>query len=592
MLFIFFLAVNIAFAASKNVEKFDVEFVKSGTLYVSGAVRDIDLELYIPQKGLESMEVFPDNYEQIRDEYDNTMIRIHWDNPSGIEKYRVKFSIKNEAKHFRDTEFMGYWYQHLEKALEETPLTRQTDEMRQLAYADETDLEKLVRLTTWAKRNLKYERDPLKKQTKSSEWMFKYRRGACGEYSNLLTALLRSAQIPVRYVVGYAYSPETTNGTALESHAWIEALIDGRWVPADPTWLEVGYLDATHLVFAHLQDSNFTESIHWHGSGNVEWKKNDIEYSILSIEEKKPRPLALTVTPVKANQYGLITVDVTGECSMVDIEAQSCVDSMHRPVFEIYAPRRMFWLCPDQTVYWLFQAHALGNDYKCAITVYDQSDATAEKEIIVTGSKETEQTILDAPDQVLVNQELVIKSDSGGLFFSPNLTSAKQGREWSVTLKTPGAYNFYFFSSALVGEKSVDVVTKKETSLYVYSPRKVTVGQNFSVSVNVKNLVSKKIFPVVRLIFINQTLEERAVLGPLQEDNITFELSANQPGTYELIVLTESNYLSSYTTEITIEEPKTIVTESTKIAKSALEKLLDFFEVLGQYLKSALGKYI
>ncbi|RLI97165.1 MAG: hypothetical protein DRO96_01345 [Candidatus Aenigmatarchaeota archaeon] len=592
---LFFSVVAIAFASSKAVEQFDVELVKSGTLYISGDVKDVYLDLYIPQKGLENIEVSPNNYEKIKDEYNNAMIRIHWNNLSGIEKYRVKFKIKSEAKHYRDTEFMGYWYQHLEKALEETPLTKQTDEMRRLAYGNETDMEKLIRLTTWAKKNLRYERDPKKRQTKSSDWMFKYRRGACGEYANLLTALLRSAGIPVRYVVGYAYSPETTNATALESHAWVEALVDGRWIPADPTWLEVGYLDATHIPFAYLQDSNFTESIHWRGSGTVQWKKNAIEYSILSIKEREPRILAMSITPVCAGEYGLITLDVAEhlkQCSMADIAVQSCVDNMHYPVLEIRDERRMLWLCPDKTIYWLFRARDLSSDYKCVVTAFDQSGATVEKEILVAGKEETEQIALDAPDQVLVNQQFAIKSKTGGLFFSPNLTDAKEGREWRLVLKTPGRYKFYFYSPGFFAEKDIDVVTKKETSLYVYTPEHVIAGQNFSVIVNLRNLLNKRIFPTVRVIFYNQTLEDIAVLQPLEDINLTFKLRASKPGRYKFVALAESDYLSSYTTAIDVEEQKTIVTELKKTTKSLLKKIFSFFELFGQYLKSVLEKYI
>lgn len=53
-------------------------------------------------------------------------------------------------------------------------------------------------------------------------------KGVCQDYAHALVSVLRTAGIPARYVVGY------TIGEG-ESHAWTEALVDGRWYGLDPT---------------------------------------------------------------------------------------------------------------------------------------------------------------------------------------------------------------------------------------------------------------------------------------------------------------------------------------------------------------------
>jgi transglutaminase-like putative cysteine protease len=52
--------------------------------------------------------------------------------------------------------------------------------------------------------------------------------GVCQDYSHLLITLLRLSGIPARYVAGYIHGEG-------ESHAWVEAYIDGDWRGFDPT---------------------------------------------------------------------------------------------------------------------------------------------------------------------------------------------------------------------------------------------------------------------------------------------------------------------------------------------------------------------
>ncbi len=68
-------------------------------------------------------------------------------------------------------------------------------------------------------------------------------RGDCTEYAVLLAAMMRSARIPSRVVIGLVYS-ERASGFA--SHMWTEALINGEWMPFDaalsPTEFPAAYI--------------------------------------------------------------------------------------------------------------------------------------------------------------------------------------------------------------------------------------------------------------------------------------------------------------------------------------------------------------
>lgn len=72
------------------------------------------------------------------------------------------------------------------------------------------------------------------------------RKGDCSEHSALFVTLARAAGIPAREVSGLAYAGDKDPKFGL--HGWAEVVIDGKWVPVDPTWNQVE-VDATHVVF-------------------------------------------------------------------------------------------------------------------------------------------------------------------------------------------------------------------------------------------------------------------------------------------------------------------------------------------------------
>jgi len=69
-------------------------------------------------------------------------------------------------------------------------------------------------------------------------------KGDCNEYAELFTTLGRTLGLPVRTVIGLAYTGEHSPAFAL--HAWNEVLLKEQWVAFDPTWDQTS-VDATHL---------------------------------------------------------------------------------------------------------------------------------------------------------------------------------------------------------------------------------------------------------------------------------------------------------------------------------------------------------
>lgn len=75
------------------------------------------------------------------------------------------------------------------------------------------------------------------------------RTGDCTEHSQLFVTLARAAGLPAREVSGFVYGGDD-RAPSLGGHAWVEVMIDDRWIGMDPTWQE------TELNRSHVQTRN------------------------------------------------------------------------------------------------------------------------------------------------------------------------------------------------------------------------------------------------------------------------------------------------------------------------------------------------
>jgi len=102
--------------------------------------------------------------------------------------------------------------------------------------------------------------DPIDTTRQLNHWVYKYlkkesvisvpsaldvyylKKGDCNEHSILLTALLRTANIPARQSAGVVYQ----DGYFFY-HAWVDVYL-GKWIPIDPTFDQMP-ADVTHIRF-------------------------------------------------------------------------------------------------------------------------------------------------------------------------------------------------------------------------------------------------------------------------------------------------------------------------------------------------------
>jgi transglutaminase-like putative cysteine protease len=76
------------------------------------------------------------------------------------------------------------------------------------------------------------------------QFMSIHKQGNCQYFASAMVLMLRSQGIPARLVVGYSTDEYNSIGgfyvaRQLHAHAWVEALIDTKWIPQDERYLSV-----------------------------------------------------------------------------------------------------------------------------------------------------------------------------------------------------------------------------------------------------------------------------------------------------------------------------------------------------------------
>jgi hypothetical protein len=94
-------------------------------------------------------------------------------------------------------------------------------------------------LFVWVANNIGYDVEMLKLQKNNllqinTEAVLKTRKTICQGYSELLVELYTECNIPALLVSGYTRQQDGT--IARLSHAWVAAMVNGKWWLFDPTW--------------------------------------------------------------------------------------------------------------------------------------------------------------------------------------------------------------------------------------------------------------------------------------------------------------------------------------------------------------------
>ena len=584
---VFILILIPAFAQefnAKAAEEITLKIIQSGELHITGSIDRANLSLYIPQDGIIGLRVTgADSWEYDYDKFGNKKLLLEWSNPSGVIPYKIEITVKNKAVYFNSLPPIG----SDPKYLVETEDILIDEKIKKMAFPYEKSWNRVAELTILVNDYIEYDIGLVGRRYNST-WVFENRKGVCVEHANLLASLLRASGIPTRYIVGYAYSSVDKR---LIGHTWVEVLAeDGSWIPFDPTWLQGGYLDATHIKTANLLDDNQLDVLSYTGRGNVIWKRGSSEAAtgdlyrdkvdILDFRLRNITTLSASGTEsVRKESYGYSRIEINSEtCTINEVSLNSCIDENRNKIFEMYENTRKFFSCGAREEYFFFRENSEGS-YLCPFIAYDQVGSSAKFDVEVSGNPVTDDLSILGPSTVSVNEKFILKSSTipreGYIFYSPVL-GRKEANEWQLQLKTPGKYTFYLFSGNSLARTEVNVVEKREFELHVSAQNNISTNGTFLVTVDVKNVIGDFRKADLTIEFDGISRRNSSTFGPYEEKRFEFELTAKEIGSRKIITSVISDSIYTNIEYINVYKPE----EKKSVADSIIDGLKNFIDAI------------
>ncbi|MBI2663366.1 transglutaminase domain-containing protein [Candidatus Woesearchaeota archaeon] len=183
--------------------------------------------------------------------------------------FPIRFEDKSLERYIKPTEFIDINSDIKDLAVE---LVEGEDDM----YIAVT------KIADWINNNVEYDLTTLTAEAvQKSSWVLENKQGVCDEITNLFISMLRSLNIPARFVGGVVY---TNAGYYFGNHGWAEVYFPGYgWVPFDVTFGQYGWIDPSHVKLSVVEDSG-------ESAVDYTWRSSGIEL--------KPKGLSIT-TDVK-----------------------------------------------------------------------------------------------------------------------------------------------------------------------------------------------------------------------------------------------------------------------------------------------------
>ena len=364
VLTVFLLAAQVQHAEAKGIEdnvlknpagvdELAVNISQYGTIATDGSPTRITINFSIPQDD-DRQDVAMD-VKKIMDELGTETGLIEQANPGNSFSYRVSGVVRSRASHLTSIP-TSYVIPNDVKIYMQPTVHIQSSDQRIRTLAEEVakdskdDFEKVAKLALWVHDHLNYDLSYSGKNLDALA-VLSGRRGVCAEYTTLFIALARSIGIPAKFVSGYSYGE-----LGWERHAYAEAYL-GKWVPVDPLWLEIGYLDATHLKFGNHVDNYVRNNVEVTGYNvnRIDWVEDDVSLSTVSFSPivREDYELAVSSDGFRKGDYGIVSLSIvpkefivgrlilqpcTGDYAVVDV-----LDKEKKVIFRPGEKEQVYW---------------------------------------------------------------------------------------------------------------------------------------------------------------------------------------------------------------------------------------------------------
>ncbi|QQG39793.1 MAG: transglutaminase domain-containing protein [Candidatus Aenigmatarchaeota archaeon] len=484
----------------------DARVTFSGNVQATSALRDLNVSVYALPTSASSVDVSAP-YTKEADAQGNERLVLQWHDVSSAS-YEVETRVSNRAR-LEGAKRVDFPYsppRSVLKYLAPTPTSVVTPDVRgkalELTQGAENGFEAVTALSTWIHENVKYDIRYAGKYLDAQE-VLNGKVGVCAEFTTLLVSMSRAAGIPARTVGGVIYGPDGN----WNYHAWAEVYLDG-WVPVDPTWNEIGWLDASHIDVGTFDDLNRLKTqINYTYTGarpTLQTTPVGVDVEVIRTEPmEKVFDVAAETYPNEIGIGDAAVVEVrtttsTPGCIATSTEVTSSVDRDGNDVVEVTDPVTLA-VCPGErsTAHFVleskdvrsgFDSNTIGISRVAQIRPFLGNDIDVDLSVDFNDADTSD---LD----LVVDSATAQKGDRIGFEVR---TNAGDYRVYSdlpmhgdyVTAERTGDH--YIIAAASSGEVVRKEITVKENLPFkvtsVEKPQRVSCGDSFELTLTVQNL--------------------------------------------------------------------------------------------------------
>ncbi len=553
-----------------------IEMVQAGRIsFDAQGIKEANVNITVPQDDSHQDVSYSDSL--VVDDLGNRLVSMNYMDPSKSIDYEVRTTVKSSSISISSLPEEYTVPSDAKRYLESTENIQSDDQVigglaDNITEGAMSDFGKVARIAIWVNENMEYD-ERYGDTILDARKVLDIRRGVCAEYTTLFVALARASGIPAKYVSSYAYGD---NGW--EPHAYSEVYI-GEWVPVDALWLEVGYLDATHIKFTEQMDNKVANDVNLRARSieEIMWVKDDMAIDTRSVSYWSPaegHSLHASTYELAQGDDVLIYARFRPEYyGVMDLDLEPC--KSRDGLLEIEDKDRKIIITPDDKeviVYWIGHVNEDVMDgiiYTCPVTLNsryldDRSmnltirrsddkkssvDASLLRPVII-GDDDIQ--ILDVkaelgggPKNMRLGtiygndiQEVIIDSDSSTRF---EYSTFKQGSDEVAVYSSDGFAQILGF----------EVMERGNVSLDVEYPGIIRVGTQAYANITV---VNNRSIPMSLMLKAGDSIES-IKLGPDRDKMVSIELETSSPGSIYMPVSISSGrildigYIDAYVFE-------------------------------------------
>ncbi len=571
--------ISIAAIDAQKIADLRAEVSQDVSVSTTGSALELSVDVMIPQEdefqSLELLEVSVP-YTFKTDGMGNKMVNAIFKNPA----QKVSFQIRSVVSVKRRTSAS---LPSIPSLLQPTDLIQSNDEeIQKLAETITTGknvgFEQVGAIAKWVHENIKYDLTYADVNL-SAKRALELKAGVCDEFSTIELSMLRSLGYNSAYIVGYAYGRGYREAEDFVPHGWTETCSpdNAQCFVADPTWAEVGWLDATHIKFATLPDSYYVEATALaKGTGDLSVKLDGVNTKI-TILETKEQDVASAQSQLLDdnlwNGYAIVKTTLKADgCISTKTFKNSCILE-DEPFLEPEVNESIESFCREKILYSLFKIPPTldsSTRYTCALSIGIGGGATTGDVVnLDPSSKEGTAPQLSIDKTSLKPSEEFIATSIGSYLFTDFGASSN---DYLVAKAPSQSFNVFAYKNGQLSEQQVTVIKERPLEIKITVNETVIRGRAYGINITVQNIAGAEKDVAVK--FGNQTAQATVPAGAMKIFVFNFTAMALNDNVVRAFVSTEGFSTSVSKSVVVIEPPKK------DFLSAIIEAIINFFKNL------------